>query len=140
MKDDCIFCQIAEKKSPAGILFENKLVMAFIDIRPVNEGHALVIPKTHVKLIEEIESEEVFLELFRVGKKIQLMIKEKIQGITGFNYFIANGEDAGQEVFHVHLHIIPRYPNDGFGIKFGPNYGKILNQEEIKNVRNKLLN
>lgn len=54
MKDDCIFCQIAEKKSPAGILFENKLVMAFIDIRPVNEGHALVIPKTHAKLIEEI--------------------------------------------------------------------------------------
>ena len=140
MTNDCIFCQIVEKKAPTGILFENDLVMALIDIRPVNEGHTLIIPKKHAELVEEIDSEEAFLELFRVGKKIQLMLKKKVPGITGFNYFIANGEDAGQEVFHVHLHIIPRHPEDGFGIKFGPNYGKNLTQEEIKNLRNKLLN
>lgn len=137
---DCIFCQIVDKKAPAGVLFENNLVMALIDIRPVNEGHTLIIPKKHATYVEEIDSEEVFLELFKVGKKIQLMLKEKLPSITGFNYFIANGEDAGQEIFHVHLHIIPRKPNDGFGIKFGSSYGKILTQDEIMKIRDKLLN
>ena len=140
MVKDCIFCQIVDKKAPAGILFENDLVMALIDIRPVNEGHTLIIPKKHAMFVEEIDSEEVFIELFKVGKKIQLMLKEKLSGITGFNYFIANGEDAGQEVFHVHLHIIPRKPNDGFGIKFGPDFGKILTQEQIMTIKNKILN
>ena len=140
MNKDCIFCQIVAKKAPAGVLFENDLVMALIDIRPVNEGHTLIIPKKHAVLVEEIDSEETFFELFRVGKKIQLMLKEKLPGITGFNYFIANGEDAGQEILHVHLHIIPRKPDDGFGIKFGPDYGKILTQDQILNIRNKLIN
>lgn len=139
MNDDCIFCQIVSKKAPAGILFENELVLSFIDIRPVNQGHALVIPKSHVQLVEDIASEEIFFELFRVGKKIQLLIKEKIPDITGFNYLIANGEDAGQEIFHVHLHIIPRKHEDGFGFKFGPNFGKILTREEIDEVRSIIL-
>ena len=139
MSTDCIFCKIVSKNAPAGILFENELVMSFLDIRPVNEGHSLVIPKEHVQYVEGISSEEIFLELFKVGKKIQLLLKEKIPGITGFNYLIANGEDAGQEVFHVHLHIIPRKENDGFGFKFGPNFGKISTLDEITAIRKKIL-
>jgi len=138
MKDECIFCKIVEKKAPAGILFENDLVMAFLDIRPVNIGHTLIIPKIHVQTIDQLDSEDVFSELFNVGKKIHKLLK-KLPGVTGFNYLIANGVDAGQEVFHVHLHIIPRKPNDGFGYKFGPNFGKILTQEEISELIHTLL-
>ena len=138
MNEECIFCQIAQKKSPAGILFENDIVVAFLDIRPVNPGHILIIPKAHVQTIDEIESEEVYSELFSVGKKMHIRLKDKLPDVTGFNYLIANGKDAGQEVFHVHLHIIPRKPDDGFGYKFGPNYGKILSQDEIKEMLNLL--
>lgn len=134
MTEECIFCNIVQKKSPAGILFENDIVIAFLDIRPVNPGNTLIIPKVHVQSIDEIQSDEVYSELFRVGRKIHLLLKDKLTGVTGFNYLIANGKDAGQEVFHVHLHIIPRKTNDGFGYKFGPNYGKVLSQKEIKDM------
>ena len=139
MNDDCIFCKIVDKKLPAGILFENDLVMAFLDIRPVNVGHSLVIPKIHVETIDQLESEEIYNSLFNVGKKVHNMLKNKLPDVTGFNYLIANGVDAGQEVFHVHLHIIPRKPNDGFGYKFGPNFGKILTQDEITKTVKMLL-
>ena len=134
MNEECIFCKIVQKESPAGILFENDLVVAFLDIRPVNPGHTLIIPKTHVQSIDELQSDDVYSELFKIGRKIHLLLKDKLTDVTGFNYLIANGKDAGQEVFHVHLHIIPRKPNDGFGYKFGPNFGKILSHEEIKDM------
>ena len=134
MSENCIFCKIVAKQSPAGIVFENDLVVAFLDIRPVNTGHILVIPKKHFVTVDEIDSEEIFTELFKIGKKVHLLLKEKFPMNSGYNYLIANGKDAGQEVFHVHLHIIPRKPNDGFGFKFGPNYGKTLSVNEIQGV------
>ena len=139
MNEDCIFCQIVQKKMPAGILFENDLVMAFLDIRPVNDGHCLVIPKIHIVEVDEISSKEILSELFLIGQQMHKLLKAKLPEVTGFNYLIANGKDAGQEVFHVHLHIIPRKPDDGFGFKFGPNYGKTLSKDDVVEMRNRLL-
>lgn len=139
MSEDCIFCKIVAKEAPAGILFENDIVMAFLDIRPVNIGHTLVIPKKHFVTIDEINSEEIYNELFKVGKKMLLLLKKKFPDSTGFNYLIANGKDAGQEVFHVHLHIIPRKHDDGFGFKFGPNFGVTLTKDEISQISKILL-
>ena len=125
----CIFCSIVQKQSEAAIIYEDEDVMAFLDIMPINEGHCLVIPKIHHKLVEEVD-EKVYLKLFTVGRSLLKKIKEVLPETTAFNYLIANGEDAGQEIYHVHLHIIPRKPNDRFGFKFGPNYGKKLSLKE----------
>jgi len=138
-KENCIFCKIAEKKEFAAILYEDEDIMAFMDIKPINEGHALVIPKKHAVLVEELD-EDLFLKLFPIARKIAYRIKEKILETTAINYFIADGKDAGQEVFHVHLHIIPRKPNDGFKFIFEPSYyDRLLSEEERENVRNKLI-
>lgn len=135
----CEFCKIVQKQSEQAILYEDKEVMAIIDIMPINEGHCLVFPKTHYELVEEMD-QMAYLKLFSVGRMLLEQIKKNLPETTAFNYFIANGEDAGQEVFHVHLHIIPRKPNDGFGFKFGSNYGKILSLEDRGQIAAKILN
>ena len=84
-------------------------------LSPINEGHALVIPKKHTVSVEDLDN-ELYLKLFPIARKIAKRIKEEIPETTAINYFIADGEDAGQEVFHVHLHVIPRKSNDGFGL------------------------
>ncbi len=135
----CIFCKIVQKQSEAAILYEDEDIMAFLDIMPVNEGHCLVIPKKHYKLVEEM-NEKVYLKMFTVGWSLLKKIKEFLPETTAFNYLIANGKDAGQEIYHVHLHIIPRKSNDGFGFKFGPNYGKKLSLKERNRIAAKIIN
>ena len=137
--NDCIFCKIVRKEAFAAIIYEDDDVMAFMDIKPINEGHALIIPKKHAVFVEELE-EELYLKLFPIARKIATKIKEKIPETTAINYFIADGEDAGQEVFHVHLHVIPRKPNDGFKFVFDEAYyDRILTEEEREKVKNKLV-
>ncbi len=117
----CIFCKIVRKETYAAILYEDEDILAFMDIKPINEGHALIIPKKHAVLVEELDN-ELYLKLFPIARKIAKRIRDVIPETTAFNYFIADGKDAGQEVFHVHLHIIPRKPNDGFGFTFEEEY------------------
>ncbi|MBN1327895.1 MAG: HIT domain-containing protein [Candidatus Heimdallarchaeota archaeon] len=136
---DCIFCRIIQKQAFAAVLYEDDEIIAFLDIKPINEGHTLIIPKKHVVQVEELE-EELYLKLFPLARKIAFKIKEKIPETTGFNYFIADGKDAGQEIFHVHLHVIPRKPNDGFRFIFDDAYyTRILSEAERKIVKDKLL-
>ena len=136
---DCLFCKIVKKEIFAAILYEDDDVIAFMDIKPINPGHALIIPKKHAVLVEEMD-EELFLKLFPVARNIAAKIKEKIPETTAINYFIADGEDAGQEVFHMHLHVIPRKPNDGFKFVFDEEYyDRILTEQERDEIKNKLL-
>ncbi len=134
----CIFCKIVKGELFAAKLHEDDEIMAFVDIMPVNPGHSLVIPKEHAKLVAEL-SEKTFARLFEVGRKLQAKIAKAFPETTAFNLLIADGEDAGQEVPHVHLHVLPRKPNDGFGIRFGPDYGKILSEEERKKIAKRIL-
>ncbi len=136
---DCIFCKIIRKEEFAAVLYEDNDIMAFMDIKPINEGHALIIPKKHVVLVEELD-EEFYLKLFPIARKIASRIKEKLPETTAINYFIADGKDAGQEVFHVHLHVIPRKPNDGFRFIFDEEYyNRILSEDEREQIKNKLI-
>ncbi|NHJ41070.1 MAG: HIT domain-containing protein [Asgard group archaeon] len=136
---DCIFCKIIRKEEFAAVLYEDNDIMAFMDIKPINEGHALIIPKKHVVLVEELD-EEFYLKLFPIARKIASRIKEKLSETTAINYFIADGKDAGQEVFHVHLHVIPRKPNDGFRFIFDEEYyNRILSEDEREQIKNKLI-
>lgn len=107
----CIFCEIAKKKIPAKIILENDLAMSFLDIKPVNPGHSLVIPKKHYSTIEEI-SEEDLIAVILMLKKVAKKIKENLN-YQGYNLQLNNDKIAGQEIGHLHFHIIPRLKNDG---------------------------
>ncbi|NHK32504.1 MAG: HIT family protein [Asgard group archaeon] len=136
---DCIFCKIVRKEEFAAVLYEDDDIIAFIDIKPINEGHALIVPKKHSILVEELE-EKLYLKMFPVARKIASKIKEKFPDTKAIMYFIADGEYAGQEVPHVHLHVIPRKPNDGFDFTFDPAYyDRLLTEEERTKVKNKLI-
>ncbi|NHJ84455.1 MAG: HIT family protein [Asgard group archaeon] len=135
----CIFCKIIGKKEFAAIIYEDEDVMAFMDIRPVNEGHALIVPKKHEKYVTDLD-EELFLKLFPIGYRIAKRIKEVYPEITDFNFLIADGENAGQEIPHVHLHVIPRQKRDGFGFKLPKGFLiRLISKEERKRVRDKLV-
>ena len=108
---DCIFCKISVKEIPSRVIFETKNCLAFLDAYPLAVGHTLVIPKSHYKKIQDLPS-EVNEELFSAVHKV---IK-KIDTVTGSTLVaIHNGEDSGQEIPHVHVHLIPRSKNDSAG-------------------------
>ena len=109
--EDCIFCQIIEKKIPSHILFENDITLAFLDIFPVSKGHTIVIPKNHYNNLEDIPVAEL-TELFRIVKEISGLIKKKLK-IDGYNILQNNFRAAGQVINHFHVHIIPRSKEDG---------------------------
>lgn len=106
---DCIFCEIVEKKREAVIIYEDEYTMAFADLFPLMKGHTLVIPKKHFTNIYEID-EEYASYLFRTTVKVAKRIKKIIRP-DGINIHQTNERAAGQEVFHLHIHIIPRYVN-----------------------------
>lgn len=107
MTGHCTFCRLAKKEAPASYIYEDKEVIAFLDMKPINKGHALVIPKNHYENIYEI-SEEAVAHLFRVVKKIAYAVKKGVSA-DGVSIIQNNEKAAGQIVFHLHVHIIPRY-------------------------------
>ena len=109
--EDCIFCKIINGEIPCSKVYENDKVLAFLDISPVNKGHALVIPKEHYKDLLSLP-DNVLAEVAKVGKKVAKAVM-KATGADGFNLGQNNGKTAGQVVMHFHLHIIPRFEDDG---------------------------
>ena len=131
---NCIFCDIINRKANAEILFENEKVLAFLDVRPVNYGHTLVIPKTHSENFLFVCKEDL-LELIRITQMISGAITKSINP-DGFNIVTNNGTAAGQSVFHFHFHIIPRFNSDEF--KFRPlikKYNDGLIKEYAEKIR-----
>jgi histidine triad (HIT) family protein len=106
-EDSCIFCRIAQKQVPASLVYEDETVMAFLDIKPLNEGHTLVIPKAHYENIFEIP-QELITHLHGVTQQIAFAVK-KASNADGISIIQQNGKAAGQDIFHLHVHVIPRY-------------------------------
>lgn len=102
-----MFCRIARKEEHASFVYEDKDVVAFLDLRPVNEGHTLVVPRKHYENIFEVPDEEV-ANLFKIVKKLAYGVS-KSEKAEGISIVQNNGEAAHQIVFHFHVHIIPRY-------------------------------
>ena len=117
----CVFCSIINGTLSASIVFQDAKTMAFMDIQPVTEGHTLLIPTAHTPNIADVDGETTE-HLYRVAHRITRAIYEALS-CDGINWFVADKEAAGQEVFHMHLHLIPRYQGDGFGLRFPPDYG-----------------
>ncbi|AYF73307.1 HIT domain-containing protein [Nocardia yunnanensis] len=114
-----IFSEIIAGQAPSSKVYEDEDVLAFMDIRPVTPGHVLVIPKAPARSLAELDP-VMGGKLFQVGQRIAAGLRESEVGCDGVNFFLADGVTAGQEVFHVHLHVIPRTPGDGFGLRARP--------------------
>jgi histidine triad (HIT) family protein len=137
--EDCVFCRIAKKTASASIVYENEKVIAFMDIRPVNPGHVLIIPKTHASQLSELNP-ETGGHMFKTAMRIAQAIKRSTIKCEGINLFLADGEAAFQEIFHVHLHVIPRFRGDGFQIKMAPSYGSKPTREELNRLAKEIRN
>lgn len=107
MAEHCTFCNIVRNEIPASRVHEDDRTIAFLDIRPIDEGHSLVITKKHYENIHEIPAEEVAY-LFKIVKKVATAVKRALDA-DGISIFQNNGLAAGQVIFHVHVHIIPRF-------------------------------
>lgn len=112
---DCIFCDILAGKEPAEIIYEDENVVSFLDIRPINYGHALVIPRKHYENFLAVPSNEMN-SVINITQKIAGAVSSGL-GCDGFNIIANNGKAAGQTVFHFHFHIIPRYKTDAFNYR-----------------------
>lgn len=136
---ECIFCRIVKGTAPASIVYSDENVMAFMDTQPVNAGHILVIPKTHAAELSELD-EHVGGHMFKVTMRIDAALRRSGVKCEGVTLLLADGEAASQDVFHVHLHVVPRFRGDGFGVRFGPNYGLKPSRKELDAAAQKIAN
>jgi histidine triad (HIT) family protein len=120
MADDCVFCQIIKGEAEASFVHQDDAIVAFMDIQPITQGHMLVVPREHVVLMKDV-SDQVAMRAFRVARMLGIT-SEATLGAGGVNLFVADGEVAFQDVPHFHIHVIPRYAQDGFGLTFPESY------------------
>jgi histidine triad (HIT) family protein len=131
--DNCIFCKIISREIPSeNIIYENGHSIAFLDIRPIHPGHALVVPKEHHADLFETP-EPVLADMMAAAKKIAIAV-QKATKADGINLGMNNGGAAGQVVMHAHLHVIPRFSNDG--LHHWPN--RSATPDELKEMAGKV--
>jgi histidine triad (HIT) family protein len=128
-----LFSDILNGSMPASFVYRDDTVAAFMDIRPINAGHVLVVPIQPVACLADLD-EETAAHLFRIGHRISKAIRRTNLKCEGINFFLADGEVAGQEVFHVHLHVFPRFTKDGFGLKHSENNLQFMARDELDRV------
>lgn len=119
IKDDCIFCKLANGVIPTNAIYEDEDFKVIMDANPASKGHCIILPKTHAENLYELP-EKYCEKLLPVAKKCSTVLKE-VLGCEGLNVLQNNGEVAGQTVFHLHVHLIPRYAGDGVHIKWTEN-------------------
>jgi histidine triad (HIT) family protein len=129
----CVFCDILAGLAAASIVYRDELVCAVVDIQPVNPGHLLVIPNEHAEYLAELPP-ATGGRMFEVGQRMAAALRRTGLRCNGINFFLADGEAAGQEIFHVHLHVFPRFADDGFGLHYGPDYTKLPPRSALDEV------
>jgi histidine triad (HIT) family protein len=127
---DCVFCEIVAGRAPASIVHRDEACIAFMDIKPVNAGHLLVVPVTHATYLADLDPRTGSV-LFAVAQRLAAAVRTSGLKVEGINLLLADGEAAGQEVFHVHLHVLPRFKGDGFGHRFPPHYGQEPERDQL---------
>ena len=132
MSDDCIFCAIVKGDAPASFTHEDDSVVAFMDIQPITHGHMLVVPREHAVLMQDV-NETAAMRAFRVARRLASLARHTL-GASGANLLVMDGEVAFQDVPHFHIHVIPRYPGDGFGLTFPKTYETPPSRAELEAV------
>lgn len=132
MKDtNCIFCKIAAGEIPSKTIYEDDRFRVILDLNPATRGHGLILPKNHYANLYELP-EEIAGEVMMLAKKMAVTMTDKLK-CDGFNLVQNNGEQAGQTVFHFHMHLIPRYKDDGQVLGWKE---QSTSQEELEEVKN----
>ncbi|MBP3467987.1 MAG: HIT family protein [Lachnospiraceae bacterium] len=133
-QDSCIFCKIANGEIPSKTIYEDQEFRVILDLGPATRGHALILPKEHYANLYELP-EETAAKVMVLAKKMATRMTKNLS-CDGFNIVQNNGETAGQTVMHYHLHLIPRYQNDGQNILWKPTE---VSQEELEEIKNQIL-
>lgn len=136
--DSCIFCDIVRGKIPSTRIYEDERILAFMDIKPISDGHVLVIPKRHAELLTELD-DNLAAELAITAKKIGKWMRKSALNCKGINYIISDGADAGQEIYHVHMHVVPRYRGDGFSFSMPSGYERDTSRKKLERAAAKIL-
>jgi histidine triad (HIT) family protein len=134
MNNDCIFCKIANGEIPSKTVYEDENFRVILDLGPATKGHALILPKEHYANLFELP-EDTAAAAMKVAKKLSAQMVENL-GADGLNLVQNNGEVAGQTVKHFHLHLIPRYKDDGQNILWKP--GEV-SQDELEEIRKQIV-
>lgn len=129
-QDNCIFCKIIAGEIPSHTLFEDEEFKVILDAGPATRGHALILPKDHYANLYELPEDKA-ADVMKLAKKMMSVMTDKLH-CDGFNIVQNNGEVAGQTVFHFHMHLIPRYKNDGEILKY---IAGEPSQDELKQIR-----
>ena len=128
---DCLFCKIASKEIPSKIVYEDEAVLAFLDITPRSPGHTMVIPKFHASTLLDLPDPDA-VKLFAAVKKIDALLVQKIVP-DGMTIGINQGKASGQEVDHLHVHLMPRWHGDGGGaIQSAVNHKDDVKRAEVE--------
>lgn len=131
MKDDaCIFCRIAAGEIPSKTLYEDEEFRVILDLGPATKGHALILPKNHYRNLFELPEDQAAKAMV-LAKKMAIRMREKLH-CDGFNLVQNNEEVAGQTVFHFHMHLIPRYHDDGQVIGWKPGKPEEMELEAVR--------
>ena len=133
----CIFCRILEGHEKASFVTQGSDAVAFLDLHPINEGHTLVVPRKHAISIGEVD-ELAAVAMWSLARRVAAALRVSGLRCEAINLFLADGGAAGQEVFHSHLHVIPRWQGDGFGIKFPPHYGAAAERKTLDDLAARL--
>jgi histidine triad (HIT) family protein len=131
--ENCVFCDILSGLQPCSMVYQDQVCSAFMDIQPINAGHLLIVPNKHTSNLSELD-EESAAHLFKIAQRLAAALRKSPVLSEGINLFLADGTAAGQEVFHVHLHVLPRFRGDGFGLKFGPDYPNQPKRSELDRI------
>lgn len=137
--EDCVFCKIVKGEGSESLVYSDEETIAFMDIQPVNPGHVLVVPKVHVPGLSDLD-EETGAHVFKVGMRVANAIKRSGIKCEGVNLLLSDGRAAFQEIFHVHLHVIPRFEGDNLRISFGRKYGVKPERTELDWIAAKIRN
>lgn len=129
-EESCIFCKIANGEIPSKTLYEDETFRVILDVGPATRGHALILPKNHFANLCELP-EETAADAMKLARRMAALMTEKLS-CDGLNLVQNNGETAGQTVFHFHMHLIPRYGDDGQKIGWTPGQPT---QEELEEIR-----
>lgn len=129
-QDNCIFCKIIAGEIPSHTLHEDEQFKVILDVGPATKGHALILPKQHYANLYELP-EDMAADAIRLAKKMMVNMTDKLK-CDGFNIVQNNGETAGQTVFHFHMHLIPRYKDDGEILKY---IAGEPSQEELEQIK-----
>jgi len=133
----CIFCRIVEGREKASFVAQGSDAVAFLDLHPINEGHTLIVPRKHAVSIAEVD-EVAAAAMWSLARRVAAGLRASGLRCEAINLYVADGAEAGQEVFHSHLHVIPRWQGDGFGIKFPPHYGAAADRKTLDEVAARL--